>query len=75
MSNDNDTIKILENLFPSECSMAFAVARAEVLASGQTVLQSEDRAIYEVFPDGRREFVKHIVPPIAVVSGSTIVIR
>jgi hypothetical protein len=68
-------IQTLENLFPTQSSQAFAAARAQVLASGQSVLQSEEGAIYEVFPDGRREFVKCIAPPIPVVPGTTIVIR
>jgi hypothetical protein len=37
---------------------AFAEARARVLASGQSVLQSKDGVIHEAFPDGRGVAVK-----------------
>lgn len=57
-------ISELENLFPAVSGQAFADARERVLASGQSVLQSRDGMIYEVFPDGRREPVKAIAPPL-----------
>ena len=47
----------------------FASARKRVLESGQSVLQSEGGSIYEVFPDGRKQFVKAIEPPTRVASG------
>lgn len=59
----------LENGFPAVSGSAFAEARKRVLASGQSVLQSEDGSIYEVFPDGRKQFVKAVEPPIRVASG------
>jgi len=46
-----------------------------VLASGQTVLESENGFIYEVFPDGRRVPVKQIEAPTPVAPGSKITIR
>lgn len=55
--SDQD-IQKLENKFPEVSSSAFAAARERVLASGQSVLQSQDGVIYEVFPDGRRVEVK-----------------
>jgi hypothetical protein len=54
---------------------AFAAARAQVLASGQSVLQSEQGFIYEVFPDGRRVRVKQTEPPTPVQAGRKITIR
>ena len=45
---------------------AFAAARDRVLASGQSVLQSEGGFIYRVFPDGRKELVKQIDPPVGI---------
>lgn len=68
-------IEMLENQFPAVSGSAFATAREQVLASGQSVLQSEDGTIYEVFPDGRRVAVKEIEPPIQVVPGRKITIR
>ena len=64
----------LERLFPPISAVAFAAARERVLASGQSVLQVEAGAIYEVFPDGRR-FVKAVEPAIPVVAGSKIILK
>ena len=61
--------------FPAASGSAFVAAREIVLASGQSVLQSEQGYIYEVFPDGRRLRVKKIEPPTPVVSGSKFTIR
>jgi hypothetical protein len=72
--SDHD-IQILENQFPALSGSAFAAARNQVLASGQSVLESKDGVIYEVFPDGRRVEIKRIEPPTPVVNGSVIVIR
>jgi hypothetical protein len=72
--SDHD-IQNLESQFPSVSSSAFAAARERVLASGQSVLQSHDGVIYEVFPDGRRVEIKKIEPPTQFVSGSIFTIR
>ena len=71
--SDQD-IQQLENKFPAVSGSAFAAAREQVLASGQSVLQSQDGIIYEVFPDGRRVPVKKIDPP-QFVSGKIFTIR
>ncbi len=75
MSDDEDEIAILECQFPGISSSAFAQAREKVLASGQSVLQSENGCIYEVFPDGRQVLVKRIEPPTVVELGCKITIR
>jgi hypothetical protein len=72
--SDQDLQK-LESEFPAVSSSAFAEARKQVLASGQSVLQSQDGVIYEVFPDGRRVEVKKIEPPTQYVTGSVFQIR
>ena len=72
--SDQD-IQNLESQFPAVSGSAFATARERVLASGQSVLQSEDGMIYEVFPDGHRVEVRKIKPPTQVVSGSFLTIR
>jgi hypothetical protein len=64
-----------ESEFPATSGSVFAAARERVLAAGQSVLQSEDGVIYEVFPDGHRLPVKHIEPPIPDVCGRRITIR
>lgn len=72
--SDQD-IQKLESQFPAVSGSAFAAARDRVLASGQSVLQSEDGVIYEVFPDGRRVQVKKIQPPTQFIPGSVFTIR
>ncbi len=72
--SDQD-IQQLENQFPAVSGSAFAAARERVLASGQSVLQSQDGIIYEVFPDGRKMEVKRIEPPSHLVSGRVFTLR
>ena len=72
--SDQD-IQQLESQFPAVSGPAFAAAREQVLASGQSVLQSQDGVIYEVFPDGRKVAVKKIEPPTRFVSGKIFTIR
>lgn len=68
-------IQKLENQLPSASGSAFAAARERVLASGQSVLQSQDGVIYEVFPDGRKVPVKRIEPPSHFAPGSIFTLR
>lgn len=75
MADQTNNIESLETQFPAVSGSAFTAAREQVLASGQSVLQSEQGVIYEVFPDGRRVQVKKIEAPTPVVSGSKINIR
>lgn len=70
MPNQESEIQRLESQFPPISGSAFAEARAQVLASGQSVLQSEGGFIYRVFPDGRKELVKQIEPPTSAIPGS-----
>lgn len=70
MSDQEAQIQRLENQFPPVSGQAFAAARDQVLASGQSVLQTEGVFIFRVFPDGRKELVKEIEPPIAVTPGA-----
>ena len=72
--SDQD-IQKLESQFPAVSGSAFAAARDLVLASGQSVLQSQDGFIYEVFPSGQRVMIKKIESPTSVVAGSKIAIR
>lgn len=72
--SDHD-IQVLESQFPALSGQAFAAARAQVLASGQSVLQSEGSFVYRVFPDGRKEVVKAIEPPTRVKSGTVYMIK
>ena len=65
----------LENRLPLASGEAFAAARAQVLASGQSVLQTEAGFIVRVFPDGRKQRLKPIDPPTPVTPGTILAIR
>ncbi len=68
-------IQALEDQFPAVSGSAFAAARDQVLKSGQSVLQSENGVIYEIFPDGRRVEVKRIEPPTHFATGRIFTIK
>ena len=72
MSNAEKNILDLESRFPALSGVTFSAARKRALAAGQSVLQSDQGCIYEVFPDGTRKLVKRIDPPTAVESGRKI---
>jgi hypothetical protein len=74
IENDPE-IESLEAQLPAASGVAFSNARAQVLASGQSVLQSEGGVIYEVFPDGHRLFVKTVEPPSTVIVGSKVILE
>ena len=75
MTENDEQFEERESLIPHASGIAFATARARVLASGQSLLQSEGDAIYEVFPDGRRRFVKSIEPATDAVIGDKIIVQ
>lgn len=68
-------IQRLESKFPMVSVSAFAAARDRVLASGQRVLQSQERVIHEVFPDSLRVVVRLIVPPTHFAAGIPFTLR
>ncbi len=68
-------IQELENRLPLASGEAFAAAQAQVLASGQSVLQTEAGFIVRVFPDGRKQRLKTIDPPTPVTPGTILTIR
>lgn len=72
MSKQEQNILDLETKFLSLSGSAFSAAFKQTLASGQSVLVSHQGAIYRVYPNGDREFVKKIDPPTPVAIGTTI---
>lgn len=72
--SDHD-FQVLENQFPALSGQAFAAASERVLASGQSVLQTEGGFVFRVFPDGRKEVVKPIEPPTRVKPGTIYTIK
>lgn len=75
LSTPENELERLEREFPPVSGQAFAAARERMLVSGQSVLQSENGCIYEVFPDGRKVFVKQIESPTPVTPGTKFTIR
>ena len=76
-ANEDQKIEALETQFPAISGSAFMKAQARdlVLASGQSVLQTRNGVIYEVFPDGRSKPVKKVQPPVRLVPGRTFLIK
>ena len=74
MSEQEKQIRELEESFPSLSGAAFAAAYKQTLASGQSVLISEEGVIYEIFPDGSRKRIKEIPPPTPVTAGDTVIV-
>ena len=56
-------IEQLESEFPVASGVAFSRAYKDALASGLTVVVSDNGSIFEVSPDGQRRLIKTIVPP------------
>ena len=74
MAENEEHIQELEEAFPKIAGAAFAAARAEALRSGLSVIESSEGAIYEVFPDGTRRFLKSVEAGTPVVPGTRFVI-
>lgn len=68
-------LRDLERRFLKTSGSAFAEARKQTLVSGQSVLQSEDGVIIEVFPNGSRREVKKIEKPTHVRRGLKLAIQ
>ncbi len=69
------SIQFLVEHIPELAQSAVTQAYWQALASGNSVLQSENGVIYEVFPDGTRTIVKEIAAPTPVAAGETRVLR
>jgi hypothetical protein len=72
MSEDEKSLQFLESQFAAVSGSAFTDARLQTLASGQSVLQTKNGVIYEVFPDGTRIERKRIEAPKVFPSGTRI---
>ncbi len=53
----------LERDFIEHVPDAFLAARDRALAAGMSVLYTEGDSLYELHPDGRKDFVKQIPAP------------
>lgn len=75
MPTSEKSMRFLEEHIPELAQSAVTQAYWQTLASGSSVLQSENGAIYEVFPDGTRKLIKTTPPPTVVAVGETRVLR
>ncbi len=62
-SLDEQQMEQLEREYPAASGAAFSKAYQQAVQTGLSVVVSENGAIFEVFPDGQRRFVKSITPP------------
>ncbi len=75
MSEQSDVFDFQEQQIPELSASAVTVAYWNTLVAGQSVLESEDGTILEIFPDGTRREVKRIPPSVKVVAGSKLRLR
>ena len=75
VSLSEEAIDFLEEKIPELAEMALKLAYWQALASGHSVLEAEDGALYRIFPDGTKEFVKKLPPRIPVTQGQKITIE
>ena len=68
-------IDFLETSIPELAQAACTIAYWQTLMAGNSVMISEGDALYEVFPDGSRRWVKNIEPPTKVKIGEILVLR
>jgi hypothetical protein len=69
MPFNEKTLCFLEEHIPELADSAIKQAYWQTLATGSSVLESDDGIIYEVFPDGSRKTVKTIASPTPVIRG------
>lgn len=72
MALSEQAISFLEEHIPELADAAFKQAYWAALASGSSVLVSENGDLVEVFPDGKRKFIKKLPPSIPVTRGQRI---
>lgn len=64
-----EAISFLEEHIPELADVAFKQAYWAALASGSSVLVSENGDLIEVFPDGKHKFIKRLPPATPVTRG------
>ena len=70
MELSEKAIDYLEEHIPELAEIAFKQAYWAALASGSSVLVSENGSLVEVFPDGTRKFIQKLPPWTPVTRGS-----
>jgi hypothetical protein len=69
MSMTEESMRFLEEHIPDLADAAVKQAYWQALATGSSVLVSEDGVLIEIFPDGTRKVLKQLEPQTAVTLG------
>ena len=69
MNITEESMRFLEEHIPDLANAAVKQAYWQALATGSSVLVSEEGALVEIFPDGTRKVLKQLEPQTAVTSG------
>ena len=64
-----EAMTFLEGHIPELAGVAFKQAYWAALASGCSVLVSENGNLVEIFPDGKHKFIKQLPPATPVIRG------
>lgn len=75
MTLSEEAMSYLEEHIPELADVAFKQAYWAALASGSSVLVSENGKLIEVFPDGKHKFIKHLPPSTPVIRGQILEIN
>ena len=69
MNMTEESMRFLEEHIPDLADAAVKQAYWQALATGSSVLVSEEGALVEIFPDGTRKVLKQLEPQTAVTLG------
>jgi len=75
MALSEKEISYLEEHIPELADAAFTQAYWAALASGSSVLVSENGKLMEIFPDGTKKFIKQLTPPTPATPGQRYTLR
>lgn len=75
MALSEEAMSFLEEHIPELADAAFKQAYWAALASGSSVLVSENGNLIEVFPDGTKKFIKQLPPSTPVTPGQRLLLR
>ena len=69
MNMTEESMRFLEEHIPDLADAAVKQAYWQALATGSSVLVSEESALVEIFPDGTRKVLKQLEPQTSVTLG------
>lgn len=75
MSLSEESMLFLEEQIPELAEAAIRQAYWDALNSGSSVLEYDDSALVEVFPDGTRKIIKSLPAQSKVIPGQTFKIQ